>query len=70
MRIKVNGEEVEVTQVGTISETETWNEYQLENGDRVRMKTVAKKILKVNGTKDQYVIQSQNILDVHSAPDK
>ena len=69
MKINVNGKEIEVDQVWPARESEPWNEYELENGDRIRMKTVAKKILKVRVTDHQYIVQSSNIVDVDNAPE-
>ena len=68
MKINVGGKEIEVDQVWAARDVEPWNEYELENGDRIRLKTVAKKILKVRGTEHQYLVQSQNIIDVDNAP--
>lgn len=68
MKINVGGKEVEVDQVWALRDSEPWNEYELENGDRIRLKTVAKKILKVRGKEHQYIVQSQNIIDVDNAP--
>ena len=45
------------------TEHEPWNEYQLENGVRLRLKTVAQRILKIEGT-DDYMVQSSNIVAV------
>ncbi len=49
-------------------ESEPWNKYELENGDRIRLKTITKKILKLRGTDHQYIIQSHNIFNVDNAP--
>ena len=40
---------------------------QLER-ENARLKTVAKKILKLRGTEHQYVVQSTNIIDMDNAP--
>ncbi len=68
MKMNLNGKEVDVDQVWAVRDTEPWNEYELENGDRIRLKTVAKKILKVRGRDHEYVVQSANIIDVDNAP--
>lgn len=68
MKVNVGGKEIEVDQVWAARESEPWNEYELENGDRIRLKTVAKKILKLRGAEHQYVVQSTNIIDVDNAP--
>lgn len=68
MKMNLNGKEVDVDQVWAVRDTEPWNEYELENGDRIRLKTVAKKILKVRGQDHEYVVQSANIIDVDNAP--
>lgn len=48
---------------------EQWNQYQLEDGSTLRLKTVATEIYRVEGEYDQegnpvYVIKSANILSV------
>lgn len=69
MKIERNGEQVDVDQVFPVSENEPWNEYQLENGIRIRMKTVAQQIFKVRGTENEYVVRSSNILSVDAVSD-
>ncbi|MDA1298160.1 MAG: hypothetical protein O3B04_09225 [Chloroflexi bacterium] len=63
MKIIYKGKQVEAHQVFPVTENEPWNEYQLENGTRVRMKTVAQRILKIEGM-DEYLIHSSNIMAV------
>ena len=69
MKIEQNGQEIEVDQVFPVTENEPWNVYQLEDGTRLRMKTVAQQILKIRGKKDQYMVKSSNIVTVDSVSD-
>ena len=62
MKMERNGQQIDVDQVFPISENEPWNEYQLENGTRIRMKTVAQQIFKVRGAENEYVVRSSNIV--------
>ena len=64
MKIERNGQVLDVNQVFPVAESEPWNEYQLPDGTRLRMKTVAQQILKVRGSKDEYMVKSSNILAV------
>lgn len=63
----VDGEEMEFEVLG-----EKWNEYRVEDGTKLRMKTVVTRIVKTkeyNQDDDPiYVVNSQNILTV-KAPD-
>ncbi|HJQ96801.1 MAG TPA: hypothetical protein VJ826_00735 [Candidatus Polarisedimenticolaceae bacterium] len=52
---------------------ENWNEYQLEDGTRLRMRLVVHQVLRLQEINDRgepiYVIKSQNILDADVPPE-
>lgn len=67
MKIKVQDKEVEGEIIDFRTEKEDWNEYQLEDGTKIKLKVVVSKILRtdlVNDTGDPvYVVNSTNVVD-------
>ena len=75
IKINVGGREVEATPVEVTQSSEKWNEYLLEDGSVLKMKLVLKKVLKVDGERDEegnpvYVMQSTNVTTVSSPKKK
>lgn len=72
-RFKVGDEWVEGEDVSFNALNESWNEYMLEDGTTVRMKTVVKRIVRTERYNEDgepvYVVQSQNVLDTR-VPDE
>ena len=71
--IKWGGKEVEALSVRFKSVKEEWNEYDLEDGTTLRMKTVVSDIVRVDDHYDQegnpvYLVKSANMVVV-SSPD-
>ena len=71
--ISYRGREVEATDIGFRQVREDWNEYELQDGTTLRMKTVVSDIVRVEGEYDNegnpiYVVKSGNVLVV-KAPD-
>ena len=67
------GEMTEGVVVDVQSIKENWNEYQLEDGTRLRMRLVVHQVLRLQEINDRgepiYVIKSQNILDADVPPE-
>ena len=73
-KIKWGDQLVEVTEISFQTSGEHWNEYLLEDGAVIRLKTVTSEIVRLDEKYDadgnpMYVIKSSNIVAV-SAPEK
>lgn len=73
-RIQFQGQMVDATEVSFQAGGEHWNEYLLDDGSVIKLKTVTTEIVRVDGQYDQdgnplYVVRSTNIVTV-SAPEK
>ena len=69
-----DGREVLAVEVPVQNSSEHWNEYLLNDGSVVRMKSVVTEVVRVEGEFDAqgnpvYLVQSTNIMSV-SAPDE
>jgi len=69
MRAKFQGKEVEAVDIGFLIRKEDFNEYQLEDGSVIKIKTVVTRILKITGEQDQdgnqvYQVQSSPVMRV------
>jgi len=72
-KINWKGKEVDALEVRFKSVREEWNEYDLEDGTTLRMKTVVSDIVRVEGEYDPennpvYLVKSSNIV-VAKSPD-
>jgi hypothetical protein len=72
-RIQSGNETLEAIEIPFQTGGEHWNQYDLEDGSMVRLKTVTTEILRVEGKRDAegnpgYVVKSRNIVMV-SAPE-
>lgn len=71
-----DGRKVQATEVGVRNATEHWNEYELEDGNTVKIKTVLVKMLKVVDIKNEltgepiYFSNTQNLMTLTSKEDK
>lgn len=68
-----NGQSVEASEVPFQTGAEHWNEYVLQDGSVLKLRTVTTEILRVDGQYDNdgnpvYILKSTNVLAV-SAPD-
>lgn len=73
MKINYNGQPHEATEVAVTGNQEYWNTYLLEDGTKIRSKSVVVSILRVDDAYDAagnpvYLVKSQGIMDVN-APD-
>lgn len=73
-KITFQGQVVDATEVSFQAGGEHWNEYLLDDGSVVKLKTVATEFLRIDGQYDQdgnpmYLVKSTNIVAV-SAPEK
>jgi hypothetical protein len=73
-RINFKGKEVEVTVLSFQVGGEHWNEYLVDDGTVIRMKTVATEINRIDQEYDEegnpvYLVKSTNVVNV-SAPEK
>jgi hypothetical protein len=71
-----DGRKVQATEVGVRKATEHWNEYELEDGNTVKIKTVLVKMLKVVDVKNEltgepiYFSNTQNLMTLSAKEDK
>lgn len=73
-RIQFQGQMVDATEVSFQAGGEHWNEYLLDDGSVIKLKTITTEIVRVDGQYDPdgnpvYVVKSTNIVTV-SAPEK
>ena len=73
-KIKIFGNDVNVFDVPIKSATETFAEYELEDGSKIKVKFVASAFLRVEGEyspdgKPVYLVLSSPAVNVLSAPD-
>jgi hypothetical protein len=73
MKINFQGQMVDADEIGFKSLEESWNDYFLEDGSRVKVKLVTTAIYKIKGAFDQegnplYAVKSANIMAV-TAPE-
>ena len=73
VRVRIGDEWIEGEDVSFNTMVESWNEYKLEDGTEVRLKTVVKRVVRTprrnpNG-EPIYVVQSQNVLDTRVPDD-
>ncbi len=72
-RVQLRDRWVEGDDVSFNTLSESWNEYQLEDGTEIRVKVVVKRMVRTverNAAGEPiYVIQSQNVLDARVAED-
>ena len=68
-RIQYLGKEVDATSLDFKTLSENWNEYEVEDGSRLRVKSVATEVLRVDGSFDAdnnptYLLKAGNVLTV------
>ena len=73
-KIQHQGREVDVTEIPFETRGEHWNEYLVDDGSVIKLKTVTGEILRIDGEYDAegnplYLVKSTNIVTV-SAPEK
>ncbi len=73
-KIKWQDRMVDVTELSFQTGGEHWNEYLVDDGSVIKLKTITSQILRVDGEYDNegnpiYIIRSTNIVSI-SAPDK
>ena len=66
------GKDVEVDSVRFQPVQEQWNEYELEDGSRIRARLIAAEVLRVRDAYDKegnpiYILRSQNFVHVEAA---
>ena len=69
-----DGQMVEGTELSFQSGGEHWNEYMVDDGSVIRLKTIVTDVVRIDGMFDQqgnpiYLVQSTNVMAV-SAPEK
>ncbi|MBA7679277.1 hypothetical protein ES703_87566 [subsurface metagenome] len=69
--INWKGKQVDATPVKFKNINEEWNEYDLEDGSTIRMKTIVSEVVRVPDAYDQennpvYVVKSTNMVVVNS----
>jgi hypothetical protein len=72
-RVVVNGREVQATPLEFRPVSEPWAEYMVEDGSKIRVRTIAAEILRIDGETDAdgnplYIVRSGNVMSV-AAPD-
>ena len=70
MKKLVNNKEVEVVEVEPLTATELWNEYQMPNGDVLKVKYVATAVYKVldgDNSKSEYSVDFAPVVRVTKA---
>lgn len=70
-RVSVGGREFMGSPVAVRNSNEQWNEYQLEDGSTIRLRTVATEVLRIDGEFDpdgnpMYVVKSGNVMSVNA----
>jgi hypothetical protein len=70
-KIPLGDEMVDAVSVPYRSSVENWNEYFLDDGSVIRMKTVATEIFRVEGKFDAggdpvYIVRSTNVMNVQA----
>jgi CRISPR/Cas system endoribonuclease Cas6 (RAMP superfamily) len=71
--IKLAGNEIQVTDIPAVESKEFFNEYKLEDGSEIRVKTVATSILRIDGEYNPdgtplYVVLTAPVVSVAQAP--
>ncbi|MGO8988800.1 MAG: hypothetical protein ACLQGU_08285 [bacterium] len=74
-KIKLFGQDKEVTDVPIVKSTEPWSEYELEDGSIVRFKNVATSIVRVENQygpdgSPMYLVFSSPVNYVYYSPEK
>jgi hypothetical protein len=49
MKININGQEVEAKEIEVLSSVENWSEYKLSDGNIIKAKVVAVRIIRMDG---------------------
>lgn len=75
-RVKINVNEngrtlvKEGTEVQILKQTEPWSEYDLEDGNKLRVKQIVLKVIRLDNKDDLgnpiYITKGQNIVDIDS----
>jgi hypothetical protein len=73
-KIKYQGREVDATELSFQTGGEHWNEYLVDDGSVIKLKTVTSQVFRIEGEHDPdgnpiYLVKSTNLVAV-SAPDK
>lgn len=73
-KVNLNGQDYQAVEIPFQTGAEHWNEYLLNDGTVIKLRTVTSQVLRVEGEYDndgnpRYVVKSTNVMAV-SAPDK
>lgn len=73
-RVNFEGRDVEATELSFQVGGENWNQYLIDDGTVIRMKTVVTEVVRIDGEYDAegnpiYLVRSSNVVAV-SAPEK
>jgi hypothetical protein len=73
-KLKLGGKEIDVVEIPVTDSKEFFNEYKLEDGAQIRVKSVATSVLRLEGERNPdgtpiYLVLSGNVVNVMTGPD-